>query len=171
MEAMRIWWSSRSSRDRRAMVVFLLVVPVILFWYLVTLPLQDRLEVARRVLTTRRAEADEVQKLLQEYAVLQQQANTTAVKASAAVVSTLEQAFSGLPDSGRPALNRANVVVFGENRPGAHVRAEGLPPHHLWNLLEVIASSGVCLSEFEISAAEQANSFSLSIKAWLPEKK
>lgn len=172
METVRIWWKTRSPRDRRALTILSLVVPVILCWYLVTLPLLDRREVARRVLETRRNEAVEVQKLLQEYALLRMQIDGSEFKASASVVSELEQLFNTLPASAaRPLLNRANVVISGKNQPAAHLRIDKAKPRDFWQLLAVVASSGVCLAEFEISASERANEFAATLKAWLPEKK
>ena len=63
MEKLKLWWFARNPRDRRALLVLGVVVPVILFWYLVTRPLEDRLKLAHRVLETSRAQALDLQKV------------------------------------------------------------------------------------------------------------
>jgi type II secretory pathway component PulM len=171
MERLKLWWQKRSIRDRRALLVLGVVLPVVLFWYLVTVPLQEDLQLAGRVLETRREEAAEVQKLLQEYAMLKAQLEGVEFKASSAVVSELEKSFKALTASDSlPVLNRSRVVIFGKNQPAAQVRIEKAHPQRFWQLLSLVASSGVYLAEFDISASEADNAFSASLKAWLPEK-
>lgn len=46
----KIWWQARNPRDRRALLILAVVVPVVLFWFFVTRPLEDRLKLSRRVL-------------------------------------------------------------------------------------------------------------------------
>lgn len=172
MEKLKFWWQKRPQRDRRALALLGLVVPVILFWYLVTVPLQDRLKMAQRVLETRRNEATEVQKLLQEYVILKGQLEGVEFKAEPAVVSELEQSFRALSASDtRPVLNRSSIVIFGKSQPAAQIRLEKAHPATLWQMLEQVASSGVYLSEFELTATEKENQFSAALKAWLPANK
>jgi hypothetical protein len=171
MEKMNLWWQKRSVRDRRAIVVLAVVVPVILFWYFVTVPLQERLKMAHRVLETRRSEASEVQKLLQEYSLLRAQLQGVEFRSSPVIVPQLEQTFNGISASESvPVLNRANVQIFGKAQPGASIRIEKAQPRQFWNLLRLIASSGVYIAEFDISATPQKNELSAALKAWLPDK-
>lgn len=170
MEKLKLWWKQRSSRDQRAMVILLLVLPAVLFWYLLTMPLLERREIAQRVLETRRNEAAEVQKLLHDYSLLRQQVSGIEFKASASVIPALENAFRSLPASDtRPMLNRANVMIFGRNQPAAHIVVDRAQPVEFWRILEVIASSGVYLAEFEVTASEKQNEFNSTLKAWSPE--
>jgi type II secretory pathway component PulM len=123
MEKIKLWWQKRTPRDRRAIVVLAIVLPVILFWYLITVPMQDRLQMAQRILQTRREEAMQVQKLLQEYSILKSQLDGVEFKASPRVVTKLEESFSQLSASEtRPLLNRTNIVIFGQNQPAAQIR-------------------------------------------------
>ncbi|GAB4273707.1 MAG: hypothetical protein Kow0029_13520 [Candidatus Rifleibacteriota bacterium] len=171
MEKLRLWWKKRSIRDRRAIMVLAIVLPAILFWYLVTVPLQDRLKMARRVLETRRDQAKELQKQLQEYSFLKARLDGVEFKASSDVVSEVERVFDSMSASQtRPVLNRTNIVIFGKNQPGVHLRFDSVPPQDFWRALGLIASSGVYVSELEFSSDERQNSFSGILKAWLPEK-
>lgn len=171
MEKLALWWKKRSPRDRRAILFLSVVLPIILFWYLVTIPLQDALKMNKRVLSTRRQESAEVQKLLQEYSALHDQIDGIEFKASSSVVPELEQAFANLLGSDtRPILNRTNVVIFGKSQPAAHVRVNESHPQEMWRILQLVASSAVYISEIEISASEKKNEFSASIKAWLPNR-
>lgn len=171
MEKLSLWWQKRSVRDRRAIVVLAVVVPVILFWYLVTIPLQDRLKLAHRVLETRREEASEVQKLLQEYSLLNSQLRGVEFKSSPVIVPQLEQAFKEISASeATPILNRANVQIFGKAQPGAGIRIESAQPREFWNMMRLIASSGVYIAEFDVSANPKGNELSAALKAWLPDK-
>lgn len=172
MEKLMLWWQKRSQRDRRALIVFAIVVPAILFWYLVTVPLQDRLKMAKRVLATRRAEAAEVQKLLQEFVILKGQLQGIEFKAEPSVTARLEQAFKEVVASNtRLLLNRASIVIFGKSQPAAHIRLEKAHPQTLWKMCRQIASSGVYISEFDLSSDSKTNEFSASLKAWLPARK
>ncbi len=172
MEKLKLWWQKRPQRDRRALTVLGLVVPVILFWYLVTVPLQDRLKMAARVLETRRAEATEVQKLLQEFVMLKGQLEGVEFKADSSVTAQLEQAFREVVASdSRPILNRTSIVIFGKSQPAAHIRLEKAQPQTFWQTCRQIASSGVYISELDLSADNKTNEFSASLKAWLPARK
>ncbi|MEW6709167.1 MAG: type II secretion system protein GspM [Candidatus Riflebacteria bacterium] len=171
MEKLILWWQKRPARDRRALSVLGLVLPVVLFWYLVTMPLQDRLKMAQRVLETRRNEATEVQKLLQEYALLKSQLDGYEFKADSAVVPELEQVFRGLNASDSyPVLSRARISIFGKDQPAAQVRLDCAHPQTFWNLLSIVASSGVYLAEFEVTGDDRHNQLSAQLKAWLPAK-
>ncbi|GEM_PF-1671680 len=171
MEKLILWWQKRPVRDRRALSILALVLPVVLFWYLVTVPLQDRLKMAQRVLETRRNEATEVQKLLQEYALLKAQLDGYEFKADSAVVPELEQVFRGLNASDSyPVLSRIRINIFGKDQPAAQIRLDGAHPQTFWNLLNIVASSGVYLAEFEVTGDERRNQLSTRFKAWLPAR-
>ncbi len=147
MEKLNLWWQKRSTRDRRALLLLGVVLPVVLFWYLITVPFQEELQLARRVLETRREEAAEVQKLLQEYAMLKTQLDGVEFKASPGVVAELEKSIKTLSASdSMPVLNRSRVVIFGKSKPAAQVRIEKARPQTLWQLLSLVASSGVYLA-------------------------
>jgi hypothetical protein len=170
MGGLKNWWYKCSLRDRRAMTVLMVVLPVILFWYLVTVPLQERLQVARRVLATRRDQAAEVQKLLQKYRFLESQLEGVEFKADDTVVAELEKAFNRLKATDtRPLLNRSNVVIFSTRQPAARVQLKEALPTTLWETLSAISSTGVYLSQFELQAANKKNRFNLNLKAWLPK--
>lgn len=171
MEKVILWWKKRSLRDRRALFVLALVLPTILFWYMVTIPLQDRLQMARRVLQTRRNEAAEVQKLLQEYVILKGQLEGVEFKADDNVVPLLERSLRAMNASdSQPILNRGNVVIFGKRQPAAGIRLESAQPKTLWEFFGIMASAGVYLAEFELAASPKINEFSVAIKAWLPSQ-
>ncbi|MFZ5952923.1 MAG: type II secretion system protein GspM [Candidatus Rifleibacteriota bacterium] len=171
MEKLNLWWQKRPIRDRRALSVLAIFLPVILCWYLVTVPLQDRLKMAQRVLETRRNEATEVQKLLQEYALLKAQLDGYEFKADNAVVPELEQAFRELNASDSyPVLSRARISIFGKDQPAAQVRLDAAQPQTFWNLLSLVASSGVYLAEFEVTGDDRRNQLSTQFKAWLPAR-
>lgn len=171
MEKMILWWKKRPQRDRRALSLLGLVVPAILFWYLVTVPLQDRRQMARRVLETRRNEATEVQKLLQEYSMLKGQLEGVEFKAADNVVPQLEQSLRYMIASdSRPVLNRSTVVIFGKSQPAAAIRIDAAQPPTLWEFFGLVASSGVYLAEFELTADQKNNNFSAALKAWLPSR-
>ena len=172
MGKLKSWWNNCSIRDRRAIAVLMVVLPVILFWYLVTVPLQERLQVARRVLKTRRDQAVEVQKLLQKYRFLESQLEGVEFKADDAVVAELEKAFNQMNASDtRPVLNRSNVVIFSTRQPAARVQLKEALPATLWETLSAMSSTGVYLAQFELEAANKKNRFNLNLKAWLPKTK
>jgi len=171
MEKVTLWWRGRSPRDRRAMLVLGVVMPMLLFWYLITVPLQDRLKMAQRVLETRRSEATDVQRLLQEYSMRKSQLAGFEFKADASVVPELEQVFRELTASDtRPVLNRANIVIFGKSQPAAHILVNEAHPQSFWKAFELLASSGVYIAELEITATAKTNVLSAACKAWLSVK-
>lgn len=167
MEKMKQWWHSRSPRDRRALIILAAVVPAILCWYLVTRPLEDRLKLAHRILETSRNQAVELQKKLDEFAVLRAQAAGLEINASQEVVTSLESVFRNLPpEVASPTLNRTTLSILGKRQPAAQISIDRASPAHAWKILQAIASAGVSLAEFELTADPQKNHFSAHLKAW-----
>ncbi|HNX75920.1 MAG TPA: type II secretion system protein GspM [Candidatus Rifleibacterium sp.] len=167
MEKVKQWWLARNPRDRRALLVLLAVVPAILFWYLVTRPLEDRLKLAHRVLETSRTQAGDLQKKLSDYAVLHARAAGQQVTASQTIVTALESAFRALPpEVASPTLNRTTLTILGKSQPAAQVSIDRVSPAHAWQILAAIASVGVNVAELDLSSDPAKNLLSASFKAW-----
>lgn len=167
METIKIWWQARSSRDRRALLVLAVVVPIILFWYMVTRPLEDRLKLAHRILETSRKQATDLQEKLEAFAELKARASGLEVTASPQVVTALEQAFKVLPpEVASPTLNRTTITILGKRQPAAQISIDRVAPAHFWQILHVVASTGVNLAEFELTADSNRNEISAQLKAW-----
>lgn len=167
MEKIKLWWQARSARDRRALSVLLLVVPVVLGWYFVTRPLEDRVKLAHRVLETSRNQAEELQKKLSEFAELRARTASLEIVASQEVVTTLENVFRSLPPGiATPTLNRTTLAILGKRQPAAQVGIDRADPAHVWQILEAIASVGVNLAELELTSDPRRNKLSAQIKAW-----
>ncbi len=167
MEKIRLWWQARSARDRRALVILLLVVPTLLGWYFVTRPLEDRLKLAHRVLATSRSQAEELQKKLTEYSELRNKSLSTEIIASQEVVTSLENVFRSLSHGiATPTLNRTTLTILGKRQPAAQVSFDRADPAHAWQILEAIASVGVNVAELELTSDPKKNQLSAQIKAW-----
>lgn len=167
MEKLKSWWFSRKPRDRRALVVLGVVVPLILFWYLVTRPLADRLKLAHRVLETSRAQALELQKKLEEFAQLKALSDSRAQASSSEAVTALEKVFHTLPaEVASPTLNRATLTLAGRRQSAAMVTLDQVSPADAWQIFAAIASAGVNIAELEVSSDPAKNRLSASFKAW-----
>ena len=167
MEKLKSWWFSRNPRDRRALMVLGVVVPVILFWYLVTRPLEDRLKLAHRVLETSRAQALDLQKKLEEFGQLKALSDSRAQAASSEAVTVLEKVFHALrPEVASPTLNRTTLTLAGRRQSAALVGIDQAFPAHVWQILAAIASAGVNVAEFDLSSDPAKNRLSVSFKTW-----
>lgn len=167
MEALKSWWNARSPRDRRALLILVAAVTVILFWYLVTRPLEDRLRLARRVVETGRTQARDFQKQLEEYARLKIHAASLELTTSQEVVTNLEKAFRELPsDVASPTLNRTTITILGKRQPAAQISIDQVSPAHAWQILQAVASAGVNVAELELISEPAKNNFSAHLKAW-----
>lgn len=167
MEKVKAWWLSRSPRDRRALMVLAVAVPVILFWYLVTRPLEDRQKLAHRLLETNRTQANDLQKKLEEYAQLSMRASGLVINASQTIVTNLESSFRAMaPEVASPTLNRTTLTILGKAQPAALVTLDRVEPAHAWHIFNAIASAGVNVAEFDITSEPQKNRLSAIIKAW-----
>lgn len=167
MEKLKAWWLARNPRDRRALTVLAVVVPVILFWYLVSRPLADRQKLAHRLLETNRAQAEDLQKKLAEYAQLSVRASGLTVNASQTIVTSLESSFRGMPpEVASPTLNRTTLTILGKAQPAALVTLDRVEPAHAWQIFAAIASAGVYVAEFDINSEPQKNLLSANFKAW-----
>lgn len=167
MEKLKSWWFARSPRDRRALLVLVVVVPLILFWYLVTRPLADRLKLAHRVLETSRAQALDLQKKLEEFGRLKAISDSLAQAASSEAVTALEKVFHALsPEVSRPTLNRATLTLAGRRQSAALVGIDQVKPAHAWQIFAAIASAGVNVAEFDLSSDPAKNRISASFKTW-----
>lgn len=169
METLKKWWNSRSKRDRRALGVLLLVVPVILFWYLVTRPLQDRLKLAQRVLQTSRQQAVELQQLYNEYAQLIGQVDAASLDPSSEALVVLENGMQALAEDGaRPVLNRVTLNITGVSYPGAQLRLDRASPERLWQIVQILESLNMRIADLELTSDHTTNSFNANLKLWLP---
>ena len=170
MEKLNLWWKKRSIRDRRAIVLLLIIMPAILFWYMITIPLEDRLKMSDRVLKICRKEANEVQDLLQKYMQLKQNAESIKIESSPIIVTKMEQILKKVSASGpRPILNRTNINILGQRQPAAHIRLDAVHPSVFWQTTKLLASNNVNIAELNISTNPKTNKISASIKAWLPK--
>ncbi|NCB40140.1 MAG: hypothetical protein EOM80_15375 [Erysipelotrichia bacterium] len=169
MEALKRWWQSRTERDRRALMLLAVVVPLIMFWYLITRPLQDRLLLARRVLDTSRTQAEDFKKRLQNYAELRARAAGLELSASPQVITLLEETFKNLPDNAeKPLLNRTNITIFGKRQPAAQILLDNVHPQSFWQTMQMLALKRVNLAEIELTSAAGKNRISAQMKAWMP---
>jgi len=167
MEKLKLWWFARNPRDRRALLVLGVVVPVILFWYLVTRPLEDRLKLAHRVLETSRAQALDLQKKLEEFGQLKALSDSRARAASSEAVTALEKVFHALsPEVASPTLNRTTLTLAGRRQSAALVGIDGFSPAHAWQVFAALASAGVNVAEFDLSSDPAKNRLSASFKTW-----
>ena len=169
MAALRQWWNSRSRRDRRALAVLLVVVPVILFWYLVTRPLNDRLLLARRVLHISRQQAVDLQQAYNEYAQLSGQVDAASLDPSSEVLVVLENGMRKLDNVGaRPVLNRVTLNIAGVSYPGAQLRLDRATPERLWQIMQILEALNMRIADLELTSDPANNSFNTNLKLWLP---
>lgn len=170
MGALNRWWGRLHPRERRALTVLAVAVPLILGWWGVTQPWLERREALRRSMAALARQANDLQPLLIQARQLQARLRKPEDRTSEAVFARLEALLAGLPASlPRPVIHRREQSLGQQRAVLADLRFRGLGVEALWPLLEVIASSGLLVAGFELGIESGGAGFAGGLVLWQPE--
>ena len=171
MERLSLWWKNLTVRDRRALTLLGIVLPVILLWWAVTAPLKERLLLAKRVLDIKRKQAIDLQNGLFEYTTLKQKIINNETQAEVAVVAKVEQLLrEAKVDDDKFLLMPVKTKIGDKFFDTVLLTFNNLHPQSAWKLLQLLYAHKSRISEYEISASPKSNTFSGKLKLWLAKK-
>lgn len=165
------WWNTRSLKDRRAILVLSIAVPIILGWWGITNPLLERQSMAKRVLATKRKQAMKLVKALSEYVKAKSQIRSDVVNAEKNIMPSVEKLLQLLPTGETlPTISQVSILIAGSRQNGAEFRLNKIHPKVFWELLQLIAKSNFVVAAIELGATRDKTRFNGFIRVWKLKK-
>lgn len=171
MDTINKWWNNRSQKDRRALLVLSVVVPIILGWWGITNPLIERQKMAKRVLETKRKQALQLVSSLSEYVKAKSQVRSDIINSENNIMPSVEKLIQLLPKGDiLPEISQVSIQIAGSRQIGAEFRLYKTHPKVLWHLLQLIAKSNFIVATIELSATRDKTKFQGFIRIWKQKK-
>jgi|GEM_PF-3223062 len=162
------WLEKLTTRDKRALIILILMAPTILFWWGITRPLLDEREALLRARERLGIQNRELQPLLRRALNIRDTIRDAEFTASATVLSAVESLFAKIPAGlQRPTIHRKELLFADKRQPIAEIRFADFDPAPLWKIFELVASSDLKLANLDLAINPGGYSISGNLSVWL----